>query len=192
MFVIMDINAIKEIFIQFINKTPFYGLTVLCADDPNIKAIMPQIKKRHTTYAINTEADITASDITFKGEQTAFIVYNKKKKLGKTILNLAGIHNIYNALAAIAVGLELAIPFNTIKKALITIPKVERRLEIKGSINNTIIIDDYGHHPTEIKTTLKTAKTVWKDKKLVVVFQPHRYSRTKLLFNKLLLSDRFI
>ncbi|MBW1650358.1 MAG: UDP-N-acetylmuramate--L-alanine ligase [Deltaproteobacteria bacterium] len=178
-----NINAIKETFIQFIEKIPFYGLTILCADDPNIKAIMPQIKKRHTTYAIDTKADITASDITFKGEQTEFIVYNKQKKLGKAVLNLAGIHNVYNALAAIAVALELAIPFNAIQEALTTIPKVERRLEIKGAVNNTIIIDDYGHHPTEIKTTLKTAKTIWKDKRLVVIFQPHRYSRTKLLFN---------
>ncbi len=178
-----DINAIKETFIQFIEKIPFYGLAVLCADDPNIKEIMPQIKKRCVTYAINGKADITASDITFKGERTEFIAYNKKEKLGKAVLNLAGIHNVYNALAAIAVGLELGIPFNSIKKALTTIPKVARRLEIKGTVNNTIIIDDYGHHPTEIKTTLKTAKTVWEDKRLVVAFQPHRYSRTKLLFN---------
>ncbi|MBW1615481.1 MAG: UDP-N-acetylmuramate--L-alanine ligase [Deltaproteobacteria bacterium] len=178
-----DINAIKEIFIQFTEKIPFYGLAVLCADDPNIQAIMPQIKKRYATYAINGKADITASEITFKGEQTEFVAYNKKEKLGKAVINLAGIHNVYNALAAIAVGLELGIPFGSIKKALTKIPKVERRLEIKGTVNDAIIIDDYGHHPTEIKTTLKTAKTVWEDKRLVVAFQPHRYSRTKLLFN---------
>ncbi len=178
-----DINDIKETFIQFIEKIPFYGLTILCADNPNIKAIMPAIKRRHTTYGINTKADITASDITFKGDQTQFIVYNKKEKLGKVSLNLAGIHNVYNALAAIAVGLELEIPFNTIKEALTTVPKVGRRLEIKGVLNNAIIIDDYGHHPTEIETTLNAAKTVWKNKKLIIIFQPHRYSRTKLLFN---------
>lgn len=178
-----NINTIKKTFIEFIHKVPFYGLAVLCVDDPNTRNIIPKIKRRYVTYGISSKADITASDIIFKGEQTEFTVYCKGEKLGKTTLNFAGIHNVYNALASISVGLELGIPFSIIKEALTTVPKVERRLELKGTTNDIIVIDDYGHHPTEIKTTLETMKSIWKDRRLVVVFQPHRYTRTKLLFD---------
>ncbi len=178
------IEDIKKIFIDFIHNMPFYGFAVLCADNEHIGNILPKINKRYIKYGISEKADISAKDISFPGEKSEFTVCRHEKEIGRTTLNLAGIHNVYNALAAISVGLELDIPFSDIKEALKSTMKVGRRLEFKGKSNGVTVIDDYGHHPAEIKTTLAAAKKIWHDKRLVVVFQPHRYTRTKALFDE--------
>ena len=178
-----DLDDIKNTFLHFIDRIPFYGQTILCLDNEAIQDLIPKIKKRYTTYGMNTQADFQARNVVFNGPRCTFTVYHHRKKLGKITLNLPGIHNVNNSLAGIAVGLELNIPFHIIKKALETLDGVQRRLEIKGEVNGITVMDDYGHHPTEIKTTLSAVKESWPGRRIVAVFQPHRYTRTKALFD---------
>ena len=178
-----DLNHIKEVFLSFIDRIPFYGLAILCLDDEPIQDIIPKIKKRFTTYGVSSQADIQAKNIESKGLTSKFAVKHLGEQLGEISLNLPGIHNVYNAMASIAVGLELGVDFEVIKSALETVQGVQRRLEIKGIARDITVVDDYGHHPTEIKFTLQAAKESWPDRRIVVVFQPHRYSRTQALFD---------
>ena len=178
-----DIDDIKNAFIQFIDRIPFYGLAVLCLDNEFVQDIIPKIKKRYTTYGMSPQADFHAKNISIEGLKSRYKVYRHGKALGEIALNLPGIHNVYNSMAGVAVGMELGIPFDIIKNALETLQGVQRRLEIKGEAKGITVVDDYGHHPTEIKTTLQAAKEIWPDRRIVVVFQPHRYTRTKALFD---------
>lgn len=178
-----DLNAIKEVFLSFIDKIPFYGLAVLCLDDEPIQDIIPNIQKRFATYGMSTQADFQAKDVVFEGLKSRFHVHHLGVRLGEIVLNLPGIHNVYNALAAIVVGIELDIPFGVIKSALQTVEGVQRRLEIKGENKGVTVVDDYGHHPTEVKITLQAVRESWPDRRVVVVFQPHRYTRTQALFD---------
>ncbi len=178
-----DLDHIKEVFLSFIDRIPFYGLAILCLDDEPIQDIIPKIKKRFTTYGVSSQADIQAKNIESKGLKSRFAVKHLGEHLGEISLNLPGIHNVYNAMASIAVGLELGIDFEVIKSALEIVQGVQRRLEIKGIARDITVVDDYGHHPTEIKFTLQAAKESWPDRRIVVVFQPHRYSRTEALFD---------
>ncbi len=178
-----DIEHIKESFLTFINSIPFYGLAVLCLDNEYIQEILPRIRSRYTTFGMSAQADIRASNIESVEGKNRFLVTENETKLGEILLNIPGRHNVSNALAAIAVGRELAIPFDIMKNALEKIPGVKRRMEIKGKVrDNILIMDDYGHHPTEITATLDAVRENYPDQRLVVVFQPHRYSRTKALF----------
>ncbi len=179
-----DLDEIKNVFRSFIDRIPFYGLAVLCLDNEEIQDIIPSVKKRFTTYGLNKQADYQARHVIFKGPTSRFFVFHHDKKLGDITLNLPGIHNVNNAMASIAVGLELGIRFQVIKKALETHQGVQRRLQFKGEKNGIQVMDDYGHHPTEIKTTLAAVRESWPEKRLVVLFQPHRYSRTKALFSE--------
>ena len=178
-----DLDAIKSVFLNFIDRIPFYGLAILCLDNEPIQDLIPAIKKRYTTYGMSSQADFQIRDVEFEKRQSRFTVYNQGKKLGRITLNLPGIHNVYNATASIAVGIELDVPFAAIKSALETLEGVQRRLEIKGEVGGITVVDDYGHHPTEIKTTLEAVVKCWPDRRKVVVFQPHRYSRTRALFD---------
>ena len=179
-----DLAAIQEVFLDFIDRIPFYGLAVLCLDNPALQEIIPRVKKRMTTYGISRQADFQATKIRFDGLQSRFTVSRQDQDLGEIVLNLPGLHNVYNALASIAVGIELEIPFATIKDALETVEGVQRRLEIKGHAGSVTVIDDYGHHPTEIAATLAALDQCWPKRRKVVVFQPHRYSRTQALFDE--------
>jgi UDP-N-acetylmuramate--alanine ligase len=179
-----DLEDIKSVFLTFLDRVPFYGLSVLCLDNEPIQDILPQIKKRFTTYGMTSQADFTARNIVIEGMKSRFTVLHQGLELGAIVLNLPGRHNIYNALASIAVGVELDIPFNVIKEALETLEGVQRRMEIKGQEKGVTIVDDYGHHPTEIKSTLHALGECWPDRRKIVVFQPHRYSRTKALFDE--------
>ena len=177
-----DLEHIKDVFLSFIEKIPFYGLAVLCLDNEPIQSLIPKIHKRFTTYGMSTQADLKARDVVFDGLKSRFTVDHLGTSLGEITLNLPGIHNVYNALASIAVGIELDIPFDVIKSALQTAEGVQRRLEIKGDKKGITVVDDYGHHPTEIKATLQAARKSWPDRRIAVVFQPHRYTRTQALF----------
>jgi len=179
-----DIDHIKTTFLQFIDKIPFYGAVILCLDDENVSDILPQIKKRIITYGLTPQADIHADEIRFDKSRVNFTVKNGDVKLGEISLWPPGKHNVYNSLAAICVGMELDIPFTQIAEALKTYQGVQRRMQIKGEIDNITVIDDYGHHPTEIRATLEAIKQAWPEKRLLVCFQPHRYSRTKGLFHE--------
>lgn len=178
------IEDIKDKFTRFINSIPFYGLAILCLDNEHIQAILPEIKSRYTTFGLTAQSDLQAREVKFTAGKSRFNVYQFEKKLGTINLNIAGKHNISNALAAIAAGLELNIDFKIIKKALEEIKGVKRRLEIKGEKKGILVMDDYGHHPTEIMATLKAVRESYKDRRLIVVFQPHRYTRTQGLFKE--------
>jgi len=178
------IEDIKDKFVQFINSVPFYGLAILCLDNEHIQDILPRIKVRHTTYGLTAQSDLQARNIRFENGKSRFSVMQKDKNLGEILLNIAGQHNILNAMAGIATGLELNIPFDTIKKALEEIQGVKRRLEIKGEAKGIMVMDDYGHHPTEIMATLTAVRESYPEKRLIVLFQPHRYTRTQGLFDE--------
>ncbi len=179
-----SLSTIKKAFLSFIARVPFYGLSILCLDNEAVQEIIPEIKGRYTTYGINTRADLQARGIAFDGSTSTFSVWHHDSKLGDISLNLPGIHNVTNCLASIAVGIELDIDFHHIKCALETIEGVQRRLELKGDVDGITVVDDYGHHPTEIKTTLLAARESWPEKRIVGVFQPHRYTRTEALFDE--------
>jgi UDP-N-acetylmuramate--alanine ligase len=179
-----DLSAIERAFLEFIDRIPFYGLAVLCLDNESIQGLIPRIQKRHTTYGMTSQADFHIRDVAIEGRRSRFNVFRKGKRLGTFVLNLPGVHNVYNATASIAVGVELDIPVERIQAALENIAGVQRRLEVKGEKNGVTVVDDYGHHPTEIKMTLDAAKACWPERRVVVVFQPHRYSRTRALFDE--------
>jgi UDP-N-acetylmuramate--alanine ligase len=176
-----DLDQIRETFVDFINKVPFYGLAVLCLDDPNIQSLLPRVRKRMTTYGINSQADFSASAIEHVADRTAFTVHYRGKSLGRLGFRMPGRHNVLNALAAVAVGMELDLSFAAIADGFKDFGGVGRRFQIKGESNGIMVVDDYGHHPAEIKATLAAARAGWQ-KRVVTVFQPHRYSRTKALF----------
>jgi len=180
-----NINEIKRAFIQFANKVPFYGLNILCLDNKYVQDLIPQLEKRYLTYGLTPQADLQAREVTAKGLSMTFRVFYQNKELGEVELKMPGLHNVYNALAAIATAVELNLDFSVIKEALKTFEGVQRRFQIKGEFNQITLVDDYGHHPTEIKATLCAAKNIWGGR-LVVVFQPHRYTRTRDLFKDFL------
>ncbi|MBI5854566.1 MAG: UDP-N-acetylmuramate--L-alanine ligase [Nitrospirae bacterium] len=175
-------ERLEEAFVEFINRIPFYGLAVLCADDERLRALFPRVVKRYQTYALHEQAGITpdlrASDIELKSGESEFRGTFRGQSLGPFRLAVPGIHNISNALAAIGIGLELDVPVDLIRKGLAAFSGVERRFHRRGEKNGILVVDDYGHHPTEIKATLAAAKQGW-ERRVVVLFQPHRYSRTQ-------------
>lgn len=175
-----DIARIKDAFVEFANKVPFYGAAVVCIDDENVRSIVPRIKRRVLTYGLNGLADVSAKAVVQDGMRVSYKAYLKGELLGEIKLRMPGKHNVYNSLAAIAVGLELRVEFEAIKAALAEFEGVKRRFEIKGETGGVAVLDDYGHHPTEIKAVLDTANDIWKGR-VLAVFQPHRYTRTALL-----------
>ena len=180
-----DIEEIRNAFLQFANIVPFYGSTILCLDDDNIVRILPEIKRRAITYGLKDGADYQAKNISFEGLSSRFALYYRGDFLENISLNVPGIFNIYNAMAAIAVARELDMPIPEIREGLKSYIGVHRRLEIKGEVNGITVVDDYGHHPTEIRATLTAARQMW-NKRIIVVFQPHRYTRTQALFDRFL------
>ncbi len=179
------IDEIKQIFIDFINKVPFYGRAILCLEDRNIQSILPEVKKRFTTYGFSSQADFYADDITQRQGRTSFTAYHQGQELGRISFRMPGAHNVLNALAVIAVAHELEIPFQTIIGGFRNFGGLQRRFQVKDEIKGIMVVDDYGHHPAEIKATLAAAKSGW-NKRVIAVFQPHRYSRTEALFDEFL------
>jgi UDP-N-acetylmuramate--alanine ligase len=179
-----DIEHIKSTFLEFIDKIPFYGAAIVCLDDANVADILPSIKKRTITYGLTPQADIYADDIVWRDGRIYFTVKDAVGIRGRIGIAPPGIHNVYNALAAVCVGLEYDLSFEKIQAGLESYAGVQRRMQQKGEIAGITIVDDYGHHPTEIRATLEAIKLAWPQKRLVVLFQPHRYSRTKALFKE--------
>lgn len=179
-----SLNSIKKAFLNFISRVPFYGVSILCTDSEYVREILPDIKGRYITYGLNTRADFQARNIEFEGTISRFSVFFMEEFLGEISLNLPGVHNVTNCLASVAVGMELKIPFDKIKCALETLQGVKRRLELKGETEGVTVVDDYGHHPTEIKATLLATRECWPERRIVAVFQPHRYTRTEALFDE--------
>ena len=177
-----DLDEIRATFIDFINKVPFYGLVVLCLDDGNLQGMIPQVKKRLVTYGLTSQADFQASNVEHQGDRTTFRVHFRGEDLGRLSIRMPGRHNVLNALAAVAVGMELDMPFPVIAEGFQDFGGVGRRFQVKGEPQGIMIVDDYGHHPVEIKATLAAACSGW-SRRVVAVFQPHRYSRTAALFH---------
>jgi UDP-N-acetylmuramate--alanine ligase len=176
-----DLDAIVSAFIAFVNKVPFYGAAVVCLDDPNIQRMIPRMMdKRVITYGLEASADLTARRLAFAEMRSTFEVFHRGAVLGPVSLRVPGRHNVLNALAAAAVGLDLEVPFDRIQQALAGFEGVQRRFQIRGEARGVLVVDDYGHHPAEIRATLAAAKAGF-DRRVITVFQPHRYSRTQHL-----------
>jgi UDP-N-acetylmuramate--alanine ligase len=173
-----NLDEIKSAFVTFANKVPFYGSVVLCLDEDSLREIIPRISRRILTYGLTPQAEIRGINLTCRNEHTEFTVIYRDREQGRIKIQLPGVHNVKNSLAALAVGFELEVPFETIKKALEEFTGVHRRFEIKAELNGVLIVDDYAHHPTEIEASLKAARDGW-GRRIVAVFQPHLYSRTR-------------
>ena len=171
------IDEIRDCFVNFVNRVPFYGGVVLCLDNPNVQTILPRVTRRTITYGIDAQADVTARNVNLnQAFGSEFTVFYNGKELGRMNLKVPGLHNVYNALAALAVALELDVSFDVAASALAEFRGADRRFQFKGEKAGVTVVDDYGHHPTEILATLAAAKT--SGKRVVVLFQPHRYTRT--------------
>jgi UDP-N-acetylmuramate--alanine ligase len=177
-----NFNHMKESYLLFANKVPFYGCVIGDVDHPEVRSLIKKVKKRVVTYAINRKADVTASDIRQVADRLQFIVHHKGERIGAIRLSMVGRHNVANALATIAVGFELEIPFPKIASAFAKFKGIERRFQILKRGPGPVVVSDYAHHPTEIAATIKAARSGWPEKRIVFVHQPHRYSRLKSLF----------
>jgi len=182
-----DINEIKDAFLVFINKVPFYGVSILCLDEKHIQALIPFVEKRYLTYGMSSQADYQAKDVSLAPLGSRFSVEHHGGDLGWFELSIPGVHNINNSLAAIAVARELDVDVEIIRTALRGFSGVQRRFQVKGEVNGITVVDDYGHHPTEIRATLAAAKA-GSGRKVVAVFQPHRYTRTQHLLDEFFTS----
>ncbi len=171
------LEAVCDAFVAFLNKVPFYGADIVCLDQPNIQRLLPRLEKRVITYGLDSPADLVARRVQLAGLTSRFEVVLRGESLGECTLRVPGRHNVANALAAIAVGLDLEIPFVTVQKALAAFAGVQRRFQVRGTVAGVTVVDDYGHHPAEIRATLAAAKAGF-DGRVVAVFQPHRYTRT--------------
>jgi len=177
-----DFDHVLGAFVEFANKVPFYGAAIVCLDDENVQLMLPRIRRRTVTYGFSAQADLQVSDIRGDAAGSTFRLCLRGQELGESCLPVPGVHNILNAAAAAAVALELEVPFHRIREGLHAYKGVDRRFQWKGREAEIAVIDDYGHHPTEIKATLSTARLGdWK--RLHVLFQPHRYTRTQLLMD---------
>jgi len=180
-----DMTDVRRCFADFVNKVPFYGASILCLDDPHVQAVIPEVVRRRITYGLSAQADIAAREVRYdKQFGSTFQARLLGEPIGEVSLHVPGLHNIYNALASIAVGLELEVAFESIASALANYTGVNRRFQIKGEAAGIVVIDDYGHHPTEIRATLVAAKLGSAGRRMVVLFQPHRYTRTQDLLDE--------
>ncbi len=182
-----DFEKLRQTFIEFLHHLPFYGLAILCIDDDEVRNVIPQINRPMITYGFSEDADIRATDLKQEGNKTFFSVAKKGNENWLEItLNMPGEHNVLNALAAIAVANEIGVDADAIQKALLNFEGIGRRFQINGEYKvgkaKVMHIDDYGHHPREVEATIQAIRSGWPDRRLVVAFQPHRYSRTRDLF----------
>jgi UDP-N-acetylmuramate--alanine ligase len=171
-------DKLQKAFQTFLEKVPFYGRAILCLDDPEVAALLSDLDRPHITYGLTAQADVTASDVFYEGFTSTYKATVAGEVLGPVKLSVPGLHNVHNSLAAVAVGLELEIPFETISTALESFPGAQRRFQMKGEARGVRVYDDYGHHPAEIRATLGAVRQGWKGR-VIVLFQPHRFSRTR-------------
>ena len=178
-----NLDALKETFVDFVNKVPFYGLTVLCLDSVNVQSILPHVQKRTVTYGTSKQADYHLKDVQALGLKTRFTPVRRDQELEPVTLQMTGRHNVLNAMAALVVADELEIEYDVTRQALEQFAGIQRRFTVRGVEHDVMVVDDYGHHPEEIKATLAGAREAF-SRRLVAVFQPHRYTRTQLLFDQ--------
>ena len=174
---------LKDAFVQFIEKVPFYGLAVLCLDHPHVQDLLPRIQRRHVTYGLSPQATYHARGLNYRGLSTNFVAFHRDKPLGEFTVRMPGAHNVLNTLAAIAVADELEVPLDVVKEALATFHGVARRFTIVDEVDGVALVDDYGHHPAEVEATLNAARKAYEGR-ILVAFQPHRFTRTESLFDE--------
>jgi len=178
-----DFAHLESAFVDFINKVPFYGRAVLCIDHPVVRGLLPRVEKRYVTYGLALDADYRADEIRSAGLTTSFRVFCRGKELGRIELRMPGVHNVVNTLAVLAICEFLGVPFAVCQQALAEFQGVGRRFTVRGQAavagGEITVVDDYGHHPAEIRATLAAARAGFPERRLVVVFQPHRYTRTR-------------
>jgi UDP-N-acetylmuramate--alanine ligase len=177
-----DLDDVKNTFVDFANKVPFYGAAVMCLDDPPVQDVLRRIERKVLTYGLSPQAELSARDVQMEPMGSSYTVVLSGSVLGRVQVKVTGAHNVLNSLAAIGVGLFLDIPFPKIVQGLGAFTGVDRRLQMKGEAKGVLVIDDYGHHPTEIRATLEALSRRAAGRRTVVVFQPHRYTRTKHLW----------
>ena len=175
-----DLSDIQDAFVQFVNKVPFYGAGILCCDEPSVQAILPRIERRYITYGFSAQANLQARAPRVEGFRSSYELFWRDEHLGRVEMRTPGRHHILNSLGAIAVGLELKLPVERMIESLARFENADRRMQLVGEVDGISVFDDYGHHPTEIAVTLATLKEGW-NRRVVCVFQPHRYSRTQAL-----------
>jgi len=185
------IREIEETFFKFMDRIPFYGAVIACGDDPILQNVLARSRKRHIIYGIKEGCELQAVNISMSGLATRFQVVFRDRNLGSVELSVPGIHHVRNGLAAIGVGLELDVPFEKIREGLQAYRGVGRRFEIIGTEKHITVVDDYAHHPTEIRATLSAARSAWPNKRLVVLFEPHRYTRTQMLMEEFTTAFEF-
>jgi len=178
-----DLADVQESFLNFVNKVPFYGAAVLCLDDPAVQDILPRVERRVVTYGVSRHAEVAARDVVLKPMGSTYTVCSFNTDLGTIELNVPGHHNVLNSLAAVTVGLDLGVPFAAVQEGLASFTGVDRRFQVRGEAGGITVIDDYGHHPTEIRATLETLRGRAGTRRTVVLFQPHRYTRTQHLWD---------
>jgi UDP-N-acetylmuramate--alanine ligase len=171
-------EALRRGFVDFVNRVPFYGLAILCIDHPGVQALLPDVEKRYVTYGESHQADYRAADIELSGHAVRFDAWRRQDPLGRFEVAMVGRHNALNALSVIALGDEMGIPTDVTRKGLSTFQGVQRRFTVRGEAGGVTVVDDYGHHPAEVKATLQGAREAFK-RRVVCVFQPHRYTRTR-------------
>jgi UDP-N-acetylmuramate--alanine ligase len=179
-----DLEHIQHTFLEFINRIPFYGQAVLCLEDENIQTVLPLISKRYVTYGFSSQADFQARELRSHGLTTTYRAFHQGRELGEIVLPIPGRHNVLNSLAAVAVARDLDIDWPSIQAGLRDMTGVHRRFQIKGEAGGVLVLDDYGHHPTEIRNVLETLAHCFPDRRRIVVFQPHRYTRTQALMDQ--------
>jgi UDP-N-acetylmuramate--alanine ligase len=179
-----DLADVQEAFLGFVNKVPFYGAAVLCLDDGPIQDILPRVERRIVTYGLSPQAQVSARDVRLGPGEATYLATSGEKPLGEIELAVPGAHNVLNSLAAVAVGLELAVSFENVRQGLAGFTGVDRRFQVRGEAGGVLVVDDYGHHPTEIRATLETLRGRAGSRRTVVLFQPHRYTRTHHLWDE--------
>ncbi len=173
-----DLNDIKQAFVEFANKVPFYGFVTLCLDEPALQEIRPLLRRKVITYGLSSQADVRATDLEYRENRVSFSIQSGEDDLGRVTLGVPGVHNVRNALAVAAVARELGLEMDVIRETLNAFTGVFRRFEVKGEIGGILVVDDYAHHPTEVRMTLDGIKAGWK-RRVVCVFQSHTYTRTR-------------
>ena len=179
-----DLADIQEAFVGFLNKVPFYGACVLCLDDPPVQDVLPRLERRVLSYGLSPQARISARELELGPTGATFTAVQDGEPLGGVSLAVPGVHNVANALAAVAVGIDIGLPFEAIRGGLESFTGVDRRFQLRGEAGGVVVIDDYGHHPTEIRATLEALRRYAGARRTVVLFQPHRFTRTQALWDE--------
>ena len=179
-----DLGDVQDAFVGFVNKVPFYGAAVLCLDDPPLQDVLPRVERRVISYGLSPQAEVSARDVVLAAEGSQYTAVHKGAELGRLEVRIPGTHNVLNSLAAVAVGLDLGVSFEHVREGLSSFTGVDRRFQVKGERGGVLVVDDYGHHPTEIRATLEALRHRAGSRRTVVLFQPHRYTRTQHLWDE--------